>query len=621
MRLFMSFVILFIYLINASFGQHVKADSLLNIIETNADKRIRNHAQILLAKEILPSNPVEAYELLTLSAGVEQEKDNTVRADYFNVWGIYFCYTNEQDKAIDFFGKTMELRETPAILPKMAQAANSIGCIYSKQGNTDSARKYLEKALEIDIQLENETGIIKSKFDLGVFNLRQDNYATALLLLHEVADYQEARKDSLQLTYTLNALGNTYYCLKKNVKAIEHYHRAISISNALGVLENQISAYNNLTAIYSELPDSFNQALHYGFLGMKLANENNDNVNLLSISSNIGCAYLTANRPDSALIYYEKALALVDKINQPDILAKLYITSGRAYIKSALNEKARLHINKGLDISKSIKSISNQILGYKLLASVDSAQGNYLGALLNYQHGIRLHDSIWSIENAARIADLEIAYETRKNEFEIIHLKKEFRLVKMMNLGGVFLILLLFAISAAVIAYMRSRNTIYEQKLVIQQNENERVQNLLQANKRELSSKVMALIKLEETIGPIKDEINKLIAKSNDATSHHLQSALQMLTSAEKGHQLWKDFETRFNELNDEFITKLTVLYPTLSPAEIKLCALLKMQLSTKEIAELSNRSQRTIEYTRTNIRKKMGLEACDNLTKHLLSI
>lgn len=621
MRLLVPFVMLFMCFINTNHGQQTKVDSLRNAIEINADRRLKNHAQILLAKELLPSNPEEALELLNISAGVEQEKDDAIRADYFNVWGIYFWYMNDHNKAIDFFGKTMKMRETPAILPKMAQAANNIGCLYSALGNTDSARKYLEKALEIDIQLENKAGIIKSKYDLGVFNLRHDNYATSLLLLHEVEEYQEEHKDSIRLTYTLNALGNTYCFLNKNEKAIEHYLRAISIGEALGVMDNQISAFNNLTAIYSELPDSFSKALHYGFEGMKLAKQKNDIKNLLSITSNIGSAYLTANQPDSALIYFEKALALVDQINQPFIQAKLYISSGRAYLKNARYEKARSLINKGLDISKSINSLSNRSLGYKLLASIDSVQGNFRNALLNYQHGTRLHDSIWSIENAARIADLEIAYETRKNEFEIIHLKKEFRLVKMMNLGGVFLILLLFAISAAIIAYMRSRNTIYEQKLVIQQNENERVQNLLQANKRELSSKVMALIKLEETIGPIKDEINKLIAKSNDATSHHLQSALQMLTSAEKGHQLWKDFETRFNELNDEFITKLTVLYPTLSPAEIKLCALLKMQLSTKEIAELSNRSQRTIEYTRTNIRKKMGLEACDNLTKHLLTI
>ncbi|MBE0663948.1 MAG: tetratricopeptide repeat protein [Bacteroidales bacterium] len=621
MRLFIPFVILFMCLINTSSGQQTKVDSLRNIIEINAGKKISSHAQILLAKELLPSNPEEAFELLTLTASVENENDDVVRADYFNAWGTFYWYANDHTRAIDFFMMTMNIGKSPAILPKIAQAANNMGCLYSKQGNADSARKYLEQALEIDIKLENETGIMKSKFDLGVFNLRQDNYATALLLLHEVADFQEENKDSIRLTYTLNALGNTYFRLNRNDKAIEQYHKAINIGEVLGMLENQITAYNNLTAIYSELPDSFNQALQHGYLGMKLASENNDNTNLLSISSNIGSAYLSANQADSALYYYEKALALVDQINEPSIQAQLHINAGRAYFVNALYEKARLHIHKGLEIAKSINSLSNQSRGYKLLASVDSIQGNFRNALINFQHSTRLYDSIWSLENASRIADLEIAYETRKNEFEITHLKKEFRLVKMMNLTGVFIILLLLAVSAAVIAYMRSRNTIYEQKLLIQQKENERVQSLLQANKRELSGKVTALIKLEETIGPIKDEINKLITRSNDDTSVHLQSALQMLTLAEKGHQLWKDFEIRFNELNDEFITKLASLYPTLSPAEIKLCALLKMQLSTKEIAELSNRSQRTIEYTRTNIRKKIGLDACDNLTKHLLNI
>jgi tetratricopeptide (TPR) repeat protein/DNA-binding CsgD family transcriptional regulator len=621
MRVFIPFVLLFIYNIYTSYGQQSKVDSLRNIHEINASRKSSSHTQILLAKELLRSKPEEAIELLTITANVENENDEIVKADYFNTWGLYYWYANDYTTAIDFFIKTMSMRESHAILPKIAQASNNIGCLYSKQGNADSAGKYLEKALEIDTRLDNETGIMKSKYDLGVFHLRQDNYSTALLLLHEVADFQEETKDSLRLTYTLNALGNTYFRLNKNDKAIEQYLKAIRIGEALEMIETQITAYNNLTAIYSELPDRFEQAVNFGNLGMKLASQNKDTLNLLSIGSNIGSAYLSRKQADSALFYYEQALALVDQINRPGIQAQIHINAGRAYIMNAVYGKARYHINKGLDISKEINSLSNQSRGYKLLATVDSIEGNFRNAFLNFQHGIKLHDSLWSKENAVKIADLEMAYETRKNEFEITHLKKEIRLVRMMNFAGVFIILMLFAISAAVIAYMRSRNTVYVQKLVIQQKENERVQSLLKANRLELSGKVTALIKLEETIGPIKEEINKLITSSNDNTSVHLKSALNMLTSAEKGHHLWKDFESRFNELNDEFITKLTSLYPTLSPAEIKLCALLKMQLSTKEIAELSNRSQRTIEYTRTNIRKKIGLDACDNLTRHLLNI
>jgi DNA-binding CsgD family transcriptional regulator len=51
------------------------------------------------------------------------------------------------------------------------------------------------------------------------------------------------------------------------------------------------------------------------------------------------------------------------------------------------------------------------------------------------------------------------------------------------------------------------------------------------------------------------------------------------------------------------------------------MCALLRLQLSTKDLAELTQRSPRTIEYTRTNIRRKMGLSSTDNLLTKLWSI
>ena len=59
--------------------------------------------------------------------------------------------------------------------------------------------------------------------------------------------------------------------------------------------------------------------------------------------------------------------------------------------------------------------------------------------------------------------------------------------------------------------------------------------------------------------------------------------------------------------------------YPHLSLTELKLCELLMLKISSKEIGELTNRSVRTIEFTRYSIRKKMNLSTDENLVKHLI--
>ena len=81
-----------------------------------------------------------------------------------------------------------------------------------------------------------------------------------------------------------------------------------------------------------------------------------------------------------------------------------------------------------------------------------------------------------------------------------------------------------------------------------------------------------------------------------------------------------RDFDVRLTSNNEYFFSLLLNKYPELSPVELKLCAYLRLNPSTKDLALITNRSMRTIESTRTNIRKKMNLTSQENLVTHLLS-
>ena len=80
-----------------------------------------------------------------------------------------------------------------------------------------------------------------------------------------------------------------------------------------------------------------------------------------------------------------------------------------------------------------------------------------------------------------------------------------------------------------------------------------------------------------------------------------------------------KQFQSRLADANQQLYSNLLNKYPELTPTELKICALLRMNLSSKEIANLTNRSIRTIDFTRNNIRKKMNLDANENLQIFLM--
>jgi DNA-binding CsgD family transcriptional regulator len=82
-----------------------------------------------------------------------------------------------------------------------------------------------------------------------------------------------------------------------------------------------------------------------------------------------------------------------------------------------------------------------------------------------------------------------------------------------------------------------------------------------------------------------------------------------------------QEFEHRITTTNEDFYQKLLKAFPDLKPSELKLCSYLRLNLSTQELAEILNKSARTIENTRFSIRKKMGLGPEDSLVAHLIAM
>ncbi len=307
-------------------------------------------------------------------------------------------------------------------------------------------------------------------------------------------------------------------------------------------------------------------------------------------ANNTGTLFFRLGDPDNARIFLLRALEIDMRRDCPTGVAKTKYDLSRLYASQSQYE----------------------------LAALDSLEGNYGGFTRNYVRGIELRDSIWSQENRSRIAELQIIHETEQKEGDIEQLrqKEQLRQLRMTIVtagsGLVLVLLLLF------IFYLRKRQILVRQQYQLKQ---QQVESKLEANHLEHTGKALSLARSEKLIRQLKKDIQGLMDTSEGDNGKGLQSVMRLLKSQDNSQQLWKEFETRFNELNEGFISRLTARYPSLSPAEIRLCALLRLQMSTKEIADMLNRSPRTIEYTRNRVRKRMDLKTGDNLVQHLLKI
>ena len=400
-----------------------RVDSLHLAREGAADHFDRMHASVLLAETLMPRQLDSALVLLEEASGLIDDADGIRKANYYNTLGNYYLFSNELEQAIHTFRRVLAMPVSDALLPEIARAANSAGLLYDMTGQVDSARHYLEMALRIDKERENRHGVTKSMYDLAMLHYRQDQYELAMRYLLDVADFQEAEKDTFRLMHTMTLLGNVYYRLDSAAKAVDHYRLAAVFAAAIGNERAEAYAWNNLAAYYCTQPDGLEKTLYYAAKGLELAERITDYPALMNLNLNIAEAYLTAGRKQDALRYYLKAYEYYDHQRQPGLQADILIRLGRIYRELGRYRDARQYLERGLDIAENINSLLNQSKAHLQLASIDSVQGDFHNALYHYQKGKMLADSILNKETKSRIAELQIIYETEKNRLAILELQ------------------------------------------------------------------------------------------------------------------------------------------------------------------------------------------------------
>nr|WP_321486390.1 hypothetical protein [uncultured Draconibacterium sp.] len=150
--------------------------------------------------------------------------------------------------------------------------------------------------------------------------------------------------------------------------------------------------------------------------------------------------------------------------------------------------------------------------------------------------------------------------------------------------------------------------------------ENQQLAILTELREKELAAKALQLANMNEKLMSTLKRIKKLPiqeGKTNEKERKSIMSDIQLNLPEEA----WKEFETRFSELNSVFYRELLDKCPALTPTELRICGMLRLNLTSKEIALISNRSLGTIENSRSSIRKKLDLKDDDNLATYLINI
>lgn len=173
----------------------------------------------------------------------------------------------------------------------------------------------------------------------------------------------------------------------------------------------------------------------------------------------------------------------------------------------------------------------------------------------------------------------------------------------------------------------RSKEQQYQREALIAEKEimnlrNEKLRESMIHRDKELANQTLHLIRKNKFLVKIKEELRKMEIQSRDESlKTRLAMQIRRIDKEIDDEKQWEVFETAFDEVHEDFLVRLKERFPDLTPREMRLCAYLKMNISTKEISTLMNISVRGVEISRYRLRKKLGIGRETNLTLFILGL
>ncbi|WP_345950202.1 triple tyrosine motif-containing protein [Mucilaginibacter sp. PAMB04274] len=137
---------------------------------------------------------------------------------------------------------------------------------------------------------------------------------------------------------------------------------------------------------------------------------------------------------------------------------------------------------------------------------------------------------------------------------------------------------------------------------------------------KELASTTMHLVQRGKLLAKIKEELLPLANSSSGDKAAEFKRVIKLLNEAERNDADWEQFAIHFDMIHSNFLSRLKERFPDLSPNDLKLCAYLKMNLTSKEIAQLMSITIKAVEVSRYRLRKKMQIPSDVPLFDYLIN-
>mgnify|MGYP006091595831 CR=1 FL=1 len=519
---------------------------------------------------------------------------------------------------------------------------------------------------------------------LGELYLKKDLPVLALSYLEDAKyEYELIKREGTifnnfqptQQPWLMLNIGNIFFTQGLYNKALERYNLSKTYFSQLDSIRAKVrglsTAYNNIALVYIEL-ENYNSALEYITKSYNIRTYNNFNpIDIAHSFKSFSELYYKWNMQDKGNLYLSKTDS-VNKMLQAqktsskfkdfdDLTFKLldnylgncYEYKGEylfrqkrfdqaltAYNEAAnyygefafqkvslLNKKSKVYymlsdyenclkvIEECVLLSKEQNLQNEEEIALELKIKVLNKLGLSNEIESTLEEILKNKDYRYTIQISQLLAGLE-----SKNE--ILIKKAEIKDEKEKNSRIVFISIIVILILGFASAYFLSRKVYLDKQMIIV-NQNEKIaKSELEHKKRELAAISTNIVQENEQVSNILKDLkyySSLLKSEKDRNSFSpLIKSINRILSEKRKEDLYSD---QFNAAYPGYLEYLTRTYTDLTTSDLKLCTFLRMNLNTKEIAEIMGLSVRSVESRRYRLRKKINLSKDEDLVSNLISL
>jgi tetratricopeptide (TPR) repeat protein len=429
------------------------------------------------------------------------------------------------------------------------------------------------------------------------------------LYVDAIGDFLEAEKrlveskDPEYLGMIYNSLAGNFKDLDDMASAKAYYGKAKKTYDGLGDKRAVAMVYNNLGAIYRKV-NLLDSALYvYGEASKLLVSLNNSFL-LAQNTLNMGNVYEQKGDLDKAESAFLRCLELSESSKLQYGVLLSTVNLGNLYRLKKDFTRSGEWLNRALELSNSMGLAREKGLVLERLSWLARDTNNFEEAYAQSVVAAAIQDSLASESVKKEAQALQEKFQNEKTQNEILSLESQ-------NLKSTLWLLAagigILALVIFVLFVLNRQKRLLNEKLIAEARQQE-LSRAIQTKDLELTAQALQIL-----------QIKKLLEEQTAAVL--LEDAEGNGLKRETFEFLQIELENRITESNGDFYKNLLAAYPDLKPTELKLCSYLRLNLSTKELAEVLNKSVRTIENTRFSIRKKMGLGPEDNLVAELIAV